>query len=197
MFACLFYIFTFFIVVKHNDWFTFHAPLLVFFNVCGKKNSDQVISKRKVERMFGGMIEERIRGNFYGVFASIILQHKMIPSSKFPSWVSSRYQYDFLLGCALNATRCCSCKCCDADVLCCVHELREIREWEKEESSSFIKNLSEAVPARKWCSYQICFNKILEVPGSTTSWIQLVTPGVTWMLLMSKRSCYFVDVYKL
>ena len=78
----------------------------------------------------------------------------------------------------------------DADVYCCcVHELTEIREWEEEERSSFIKNLPEDVPARKWCSYQICFNKMLEVPGSTTSWFQLVIPGVTCMLLMSKRSC--------
>lgn len=143
--------------------------------------------------MFGGMIEERIRGNCYGVFASIILQHKMIPSSKFSSWVSSRYQYDFLLDCALNATV--PENVADADVYCCcVHELREIREWEEEESSIFIKNLPEAsllgsgVAINEWTWYMLI--KILEVPGSTTSWFHLVIPGMTCLLLMSKRSCY-------
>lgn len=141
--------------------------------------------------MFGFMIEERIRGNCYRVFASIILQHKMIDyhrqnfhpefhqgTSMTFSWVVHWVPQDAV---PENVA--------DADVYCCcVHELREIREWEEEESSSFIKNLPEA--ARKWCSYQICFNKMLEVPGSTTSWFQLVIPGVTCMLLMSNRSCY-------
>lgn len=147
--------------------------------------------------MFGGMIEERIRGNCYRVFASIILQHKLIDyhcqnfhpefhqgTSMTFSWVVHWMPQDAV---PENVA--------DADVYCCcVHELREIREWEKKESSSFIKNLPEAfllgsgVAINEWTWYMLI--KTLEVPGSTTSWFHLVIPGMTCLLLMSKRSCY-------